>query len=225
MEQGRRPFHRVGLVYSEAAPRPTDLDTGITSASVLKPIGRANRTKTLGFDGEGVPEAREVETGVAEGDDVEQTMSVMGGLDWERWMDHLATRNLLAENFSTVALPCIGPPLMAAIYQQATIAATKVHLEATASSLNDQLDKAVPGRDLRQRRRRHPVLHRGPRHHPAHRPAARCPGGGPRPAGLSARLLWDQPVGVAPLVLDDEGRVRLDAFELTRRCAGGGRGG
>ncbi|XUM02082.1 hypothetical protein ACQ86F_36975 [Streptomyces venezuelae ATCC 10712] len=27
--------------------------------------------------------------------------------------------------------------------------------------------------------------------------------------------MWDQPIGVAPLVLDDEGRVRLDAFDLT----------
>ncbi|MGW4748244.1 hypothetical protein ACWEPR_25940 [Streptomyces sp. NPDC004290] len=118
MEQGQCPFHRVGLVYSVAAPRPADLDTGITCASVLKPIGRANRTKTLVFDGEGVPEVREVETGAAEGDYVEQTLSVMGGLVWERWMDHLAARILLAEGFATVALSCIGSPLTAAIYHQ-----------------------------------------------------------------------------------------------------------
>ncbi|MFD9614861.1 hypothetical protein ACFWWS_36395 [Streptomyces sp. NPDC059083] len=90
VEQGQCPFHRGGLVYSVAAPRRTDLDTGITCASVLKPIGRANRTKTLVFDREGVPEVREVETGAAEGDDVEQTVSVMGGGDWERSNDHLA---------------------------------------------------------------------------------------------------------------------------------------
>ncbi|MFK0231163.1 hypothetical protein ACIQUL_35965 [Streptomyces sp. NPDC090303] len=47
------------LVYSVAAPRRIDLDTGITCASAFKPIGRANRTRTLVFDGEGVPEARE----------------------------------------------------------------------------------------------------------------------------------------------------------------------
>ncbi|XUM02081.1 hypothetical protein ACQ86F_36970 [Streptomyces venezuelae ATCC 10712] len=200
VEHAQRPFHRVGLVYSVAAARRTDLDTGITCASALKPICRTNRTKTLVFDGEDVPEVREMETGEAEGDDVGQTVSVMGGLDWERWNDHLAAQGLLAEGFATAALSCIGSPLTAAIYRQGTIGAAKAHLEATARSLNDQLDKAVggPGRALRQRRRRHPALHRGPRHHPAHRPAARCPGGGSRPAGPSARLFvgpayWRRP--------------------------------
>ncbi|MEU6239259.1 enoyl-[acyl-carrier-protein] reductase FabV, partial [Kitasatospora sp. NPDC047058] len=134
------------LVYSVAAPRRTDPDTGATYASVLRPIGRANRTKTLVFDDQGVAEVREVETAPAEGDDVEQTVAVMGGADWERWIDHLAGRGLLADGFTTAALSYIGSPLTAAIYRQGTIGAAKAHLEATARTLDERLAKAVGGR-------------------------------------------------------------------------------
>ncbi|WP_443033804.1 hypothetical protein [Streptomyces sp. CA2R101] len=48
-------------------------------ASALKPIGQANRTNPLVFDEQGVRDVREVETGPAEDDDVEQTLAVMGG--------------------------------------------------------------------------------------------------------------------------------------------------
>lgn len=134
------------LIHSVAAPRRTDPDTGTTYASVLKPIGRANRTRTLVFDEQGVPEVREVETGPAEGDDVEQTVAVMGGADWERWIDHLAGRGLLGEGFATAALSYIGSPLTAAIYRQGTIGAAKLHLEATARTLNERLGRTVGGR-------------------------------------------------------------------------------
>lgn len=51
-----------------------------------------------------------METPPAEGDDIEQTVAVMGGADWERWVDHLADRGLLADGFTTAALSYIGSP-------------------------------------------------------------------------------------------------------------------
>ncbi|MEU3608536.1 hypothetical protein AB0E83_24300 [Streptomyces sp. NPDC035033] len=50
------------LVYSVAAPRRTDPDTGDVYASVLKPIGSPYTTKTLVFDEDGAPEVKEVTT-------------------------------------------------------------------------------------------------------------------------------------------------------------------
>ncbi|NED87702.1 enoyl-[acyl-carrier-protein] reductase FabV, partial [Streptomyces sp. SID11233] len=134
------------LVYSVAAPRRTDPDTGATYTSVLKPIGAPHRTKTLVFDAGGTPDVREVATEAAEGDDVARTVAVMGGTDWERWTDRLAARGLLAEGFTTVALSYIGSPLTAAIYRQGTIGAAKAHLEATARTLHERLAKTVGGR-------------------------------------------------------------------------------
>ncbi|MFE2235600.1 enoyl-[acyl-carrier-protein] reductase FabV [Streptomyces sp. NPDC059442] len=205
------------LVYSVAAPRRTDPDTGTTYASALKPIGRANRTKTLVFDDQGVPEVREVETGPAEGDDVEQTVAVMGGADWERWIDHLTVRGLLGDGFATAALSYIGSPLTAAIYRQGTIGAAKAHLEATARSLDERLAKTVGGRAVTS------VNGAAVTQSSTAIPGIALYTGLLRgvlgedlvPPVRQLASLWDQLTGAAPLVLDDEGRVRLDTWELT----------
>ncbi|MEV7660124.1 enoyl-[acyl-carrier-protein] reductase FabV [Streptomyces anulatus] len=205
------------LIYSVAAPRRTDPATGTTYASVLKPIGQTNRTKTLVFDDEGVPEVREVETGPAEGDDVEQTVAVMGGADWERWIDHLAGRGLLADKFATAALSYIGSSLTAAIYRQGTIGAAKTHLEATARTLNERLDKTVGGRAVTS------VNGAAVTQSSTAIPGIALYTGLLRgvlgddlvPPIRQLAALWDQLTGAAPLALDDEGRIRLDTFEMT----------
>jgi len=205
------------LIYSVAAPRRTDPDTGTTYASVLKPVGAAHRTKTLVFDREGNPEIREVDTAPAEGDDVEQTVAVMGGADWERWIDHLAARGLLADGLTTAALSYIGSPLTAALYRQGTIGAAKAHLEATARALDERLVKLVGGRAVTSVNGAAVT-----------QSSTAIPGvalylgllrgvlgdGMVSPAGQLAEL-WDQLTGVTPLTLDDEGRVRLDRWELS----------
>nr|WP_107912432.1 enoyl-[acyl-carrier-protein] reductase FabV [Streptomyces chartreusis] len=205
------------LIYSVAAPRRIDPDSGTTYASVLKPIGQTHRTKNLVFDNLGVPKVTDVETGPAQGDDVEQTVAVMGGADWKRWIDHLASRGLLGEGFATAALSYIGPPLTAAIYRQGTIGAAKAHLEATARLLNDQLGKTVGGLAVTSVNGAavtqssiavpsialYTALLRGVLGEelvpPVHQLAA----------------LWDQLTGAEPLALDDEGRIRLDTWEIT----------
>ncbi|MER6449180.1 enoyl-[acyl-carrier-protein] reductase FabV [Streptomyces venezuelae] len=205
------------LIYSVAAPRRTDPDTGATYASVLKPIGRADRTKSLVFDDQGVPEVREVRTGPAEGDDVEQTVAVMGGADWERWIDHLDGRGLLAEGFATAALSYIGSPLTAAIYRQGTIGAAKAHLEATARTLDERLGKTLAGRAVTS------VNGAAVTQSSTAIPGIALYTGLLRgvlgadlvPPVRQLAELWDQFTGAAPLTLDDEGRVRLDVWELT----------
>ncbi|MFE7132682.1 enoyl-[acyl-carrier-protein] reductase FabV [Streptomyces sp. NPDC057638] len=205
------------LVYSVAAPRRTDPDTGATYGSVLKPIGRANRTKTLLFDERGVPEVREVETGPAEGDDIEQTVAVMGGADWERWIDHLSARGVLGDGFTTAALSYIGSSLTEAIYRQGTIGAAKAHLEATARTLDERLGATVGGRAVTS-------VHGAA----VTQSSTAIPGIalytgllrgvlGPDlvPPIRQLAALWDQLTGAEPLALDDEGRIRLDAWELT----------
>ncbi|SOB89042.1 enoyl-[acyl-carrier-protein] reductase FabV [Streptomyces sp. 1331.2] len=205
------------LLYSVAAPRRTDPDTGAGYASVLKPIGRAARTRTLVFDDQGVPEVREVETEPAEGDDVEQTVAVMGGADWERWIDHLAGRGLLADGFTTAALSYIGSPLTAAIYRQGTIGAAKAHLEATARTLDARLRTTVGGRAVTS------VNGAAVTQSSTAVPGIALYTGLLRgvlgeemvPPVRQLAALWDQLTGAAPLALDDEGRIRLDRWELT----------
>ncbi|MFF2062300.1 enoyl-[acyl-carrier-protein] reductase FabV [Streptomyces sp. NPDC058200] len=203
------------LIYSLAAPRRTDPDTGVTYASVLKPIGAAHRTKTLVFD-DNVPEVREVESPAAEGDDTAQTVAVMGGTDWERWIDHLAARELLADGFKTAALSYIGSSLTGAIYRQGTIGVAKAHLEETARTLDERLGKLVGGRAVTS------VNGAAVTQSSTAIPGIALYVGLLRgvvgdamvpPVGQLTEL-WDQLTGVRPLDLDDEGRVRLDTWEL-----------
>ncbi|MET9609403.1 enoyl-[acyl-carrier-protein] reductase FabV [Streptomyces sp. NPDC006512] len=204
------------LVYSVAAPRRTDPDTGEVYASVLKPVGSRHTTKTLVFDDHGAPEVKEVTTAPAEGDDVEQTVAVMGGADWERWITFLAGRSLLAEGFTTAALSYIGSPLTAAIYRQGTIGAAKAHLEATARTLDERLGKTLGGRAVTS------VNAAAVTQSSTAIPGIALYTGLLRgvlgdamvaPVGQLVSL-WDQLTGAQPLALDDEGRVRLDTWEL-----------
>ena len=71
-------------------------------------------------------------------DEIAQTIKVMGGEDWQLWIDALSAAGALAEGFKTVAYSYIGPELTWAIYTDGTIGRAKLHLEETARHLNGQ---------------------------------------------------------------------------------------
>src|SRR5207249_4161583 len=64
---------------------------------------------------------------------------VMGGEDWEMWIDYLAQRNLLAKGIQTVAYSYIGPKLTFDLYKEGTIGHAKTHLKQTADNLTEKL--------------------------------------------------------------------------------------
>jgi len=121
------------IVYSLASPRRTDPVTGETYKSVLKPTGTTFTNKNLNTD------KKEIETVTIEPaspDEIAHTVKVMGGEDWELWIDAMAKAGVLAEGFRTVAYSYIGPELTWAIYTDGTIGRAKLHLEETAKALN-----------------------------------------------------------------------------------------
>ncbi len=206
------------LVYSVAAPRRTDPDTGAAYASVLKPIGRPHQTKTLVFDEDGTPRVTTIETQPAEDEEIAQTVKVMGGDDWRRWIERLNAGKLLADGFTTVALSYIGSPLTAALYREGTIGVAKQHLEHTARELNAFLTELVSGRALTS------VNGAAVTQSSTAIPGIALYisllrsilGEGTGLVSPVAQLtsLWDQLTGLEPLALDDQHRVRLDTWEL-----------
>ncbi len=124
------------LVYSLASPKRTDPVTGITHASTLKPIGPSFTAKTVNLDDSSVGP---ITIAPATDADVANTVKVMGGEDWQLWIDALRAADLLAPGFRTVAYSYIGPQLTHAIYRAGTIGAAKDHLEATAKTLSNSL--------------------------------------------------------------------------------------
>ncbi len=124
------------VIYSLASPVRTHPDTGVRYKSVLKPIGGVFSNKTVDFHTGNVSE---VTINPAEGEDIPNTVAVMGGEDWKMWMDALQSENLLSEGATTVAYSYIGPSLTEAVYRKGTIGAAKDHLEATAFTISEDL--------------------------------------------------------------------------------------
>ena len=124
------------VIYSLASPVRLDPKTGILHRSVLKPIGNTFTNKTVDFHSGKVSE---VSIEPCSGDDIENTVKVMGGEDWAMWIDALKAENLLAPGAATVAYSYIGPSLTEAVYRKGTIGRAKDHLEATAFTITDRL--------------------------------------------------------------------------------------
>lgn len=137
IEQIRQDWGKVDLViYSLASPRRTLPETGETVSSVLKPIGQTFHGRTVdAFRGE----VKDVSIEPASPEEVQDTVSVMGGDDWERWMDQLAAAGVLADGVVTVAYSYLGPKLTHAIYKDGTIGRAKADLKATADRLQHKL--------------------------------------------------------------------------------------
>ncbi len=130
------------VIYSLASPVRTHPVSGKRFKSVLKPIGGEFSNKTVDFH---TGKVSEISIKPAEGDDIENTVTVMGGEDWKMWMDALKAENLLSEGATTVAYSYIGPSLTEAVYRKGTIGAAKDHLEATAFTISDDL-KSIGGK-------------------------------------------------------------------------------
>ncbi|SEE60723.1 enoyl-[acyl-carrier protein] reductase / trans-2-enoyl-CoA reductase (NAD+) [Tenacibaculum sp. MAR_2010_89] len=130
------------VIYSLASPVRTHPVSGKRFKSVLKPIGGEFSNKTVDFH---TGKVSEISIKPAEGDDIENTITVMGGEDWKMWMDALKAENLLSEGATTVAYSYIGPSLTEAVYRKGTIGAAKDHLEATAFTISDDL-KSIGGK-------------------------------------------------------------------------------
>nr|WP_288835935.1 enoyl-ACP reductase FabV [uncultured Flavobacterium sp.] len=124
------------VIYSLASPVRTNPNTGVTHRSVLKPIGATFSNKTVDFH---TGKVSEVSIEPCSGDDIENTIAVMGGEDWAMWIDALKAENLLAPGAATVAYSYIGPSVTEAVYRKGTIGRAKDHLEATAFTISDSL--------------------------------------------------------------------------------------
>ena len=124
------------VVYSLASPRRTDPKSGEVYKSVLKPIGQSYTNRNLNTS-TGVVD--EITIQPAEGDDVAQTVAVMGGEDWQMWIDALLAEGLLAKGVQTVAYSYIGPEITWPIYKNGTIGRAKEDLERVQREIDAKL--------------------------------------------------------------------------------------
>lgn len=124
------------IIYSLASPRRTDPKTGEVYSSVLKPINQVYTSKNLNTD---TLKISEVSIEPANEQEIAQTVKVMGGEDWEMWIDALQAAGVLAQGCKTVAYTYLGDKLTWPIYGKATIGKAKEDLDRAAKALNNKM--------------------------------------------------------------------------------------
>ena len=124
------------IIYSLASPVRTDPKDGIMYKSVIKPIGKSYSGKTIDMmSGKFITASAEPATG----EEVAHTIKVMGGEDWELWIEALEEAGLLSQAVRTAAYTYIGPELSWAIYKNGTIGKAKEDLERAGRAINQKL--------------------------------------------------------------------------------------
>ncbi len=126
------------VIYSLASPVRQHPVSGVLHRSVLKPIGDTFTDKTVDFH-TGI--VSDVTITPCSEEDIANTVEVMGGEDWQMWMDALLNAGVLADGAMTVAYSYIGPKVTEPVYRKGTIGMAKDHLEATAFKITDDLAK------------------------------------------------------------------------------------
>lgn len=131
------------LIYSLASPRRTDPADGQVYRACLKPVGMIYKNKTLDTD---KGEVKEVTIDPATDDEILQTSKVMGGEDWSIWTRRLLEEGLLAPGCLNLAYSYVGPEVTWPIYRNGTIGRAKAHLEETAGLLSQKMFESCNGR-------------------------------------------------------------------------------
>ncbi len=112
--------------------------------STLKPIGQAVNLRGLDTDREVVKESVLEPATQAE---IDATVAVMGGEDWQMWIDALLEAGVLAEGASTTAFTYLGEKITHDIYWNGSIGAAKKDLDQKVLEIRAKL--AARGGDAR----------------------------------------------------------------------------
>ena len=132
------------VVYSLAAPRRQHPVTGVVHNSTLKPIGSDAVQKGVNTDKE---EIQDFHLEAASQEDIDNTVAVMGGEDWQMWIEALDEAGVLADGAKTTAYTYIGEKITWDIYWHGTIGAAKKDLDKRVVGIRERL--AAHGGDAR----------------------------------------------------------------------------
>ncbi|NAW68004.1 enoyl-[acyl-carrier-protein] reductase FabV [Vibrio sp. V27_P1S3P104] len=124
------------VVYSLASPVRKLPETGEVIRSSLKPIGQTYTSTAVDTNKDVIIEAS-VEPATEQ--EIQDTITVMGGQDWELWIQALDEAGVLAQGCKTVAYSYIGTELTWPIYWDGALGRAKMDLDRAAKALNAQL--------------------------------------------------------------------------------------
>tara|TARA_B100000809_G_scaffold66057_2_gene62745 strand:+ start:305 stop:1510 length:1206 start_codon:yes stop_codon:yes gene_type:complete len=124
------------VIYSLAAPRRQHPKTGEIFNSTLKPVGKSITMRGINTDKEVI---QEFSLEAASDQEISDTVSVMGGEDWQMWMDALSDADVLAPGAKTTAFTYIGEKMTWDLYWDGTIGQAKKDLDNKVLSIREKL--------------------------------------------------------------------------------------
>jgi len=124
------------VVYSLASPRRQHPKTGEVFSSTLKPIGKSVTQRGVNTNKDAI---QDVTLEPATDADIAGTVAVMGGEDWQMWIDALAQAGVLAKGCQTTAYTYIGDKITWDIYWHGTIGAAKKDLDRAQKEIQKKL--------------------------------------------------------------------------------------
>lgn len=129
------------VIYSLASPVRKVPGSDVVTRSCLKPIGETYRSTAIDTNKDMIIEA-EVEPATEQ--EIQDTITVMGGEDWELWMTALADAGVLADGCQSVAYSYIGTAITWPIYWDGALGKAKMDLDRAANEIDTQL-KSING--------------------------------------------------------------------------------
>ena len=124
------------VVYSLASPVRKLPDTGEVIRSVLKPIGNTYKATAVDTSKDIIIDA-EIEPATEE--EIANTITVMGGEDWELWMSALQDAGVLADGVKTISYSYIGTDITWPIYWHGALGKAKEDMDRAAGALRNSL--------------------------------------------------------------------------------------
>ncbi len=124
------------VVYSLASPVRKLPDSGEVIRSVLKPIGETYKATAVDTSKDILIDA-EIEPATEE--EIQNTITVMGGEDWELWMAALKEAGVLADGVKTVSYSYIGTDITWPIYWHGALGKAKEDMDRAAGVLRESL--------------------------------------------------------------------------------------
>ncbi len=124
------------VVYSLASPVRRLPDSGELIRSALKPIGEVYQSTAIDTSKDKIIHS-EVEP--ANDQEIADTITVMGGEDWELWMQALLDADVLADGVKTLSYSYIGTEITWPIYWHGALGKAKEDMDRAAAALRNLL--------------------------------------------------------------------------------------
>ena len=206
------------LVYSLASPLRRHPRTGITHRSTILPVGSPHKSKTLALDFPNrAAVLKDVAIDPATDEEIADTVVVMGGEDWQMWVNRLADADLVTDGFKTISFTYLGNELTYPIYRGGTLGRAKEDLDRTCRELNSVLgvrnasaQVAVLKAVVTQASTAIPVV---PLYFSILFDVMKQAGNHEGTIEHINRLFREQLYSGSELRTDDEGRIRMDNYE------------